>query len=154
GLSWNFALSLSYLPPIEIFGLTPNLFAFAIERPLYERRPWTVGLRAYGQVGTVKGAFTCSKDVAKFPPGSPQNPFGCDKESNDTATQNYGGLELSGSYRIERLRGLTPYLAVAGNYLDTQFQVHALTFGFPDRRHLAANTWTFSASAGISYPLT
>jgi hypothetical protein len=113
-----------------------------------------VGLRAYRQVGTVDGAFTCSKDMTKFPPGAPQNPLGCEKESNDSVTENYGGLELSGSYRIERLRGLTPYLAVAGNYLSTKFQVRALTSGFRDRTRIVADTWTFSASAGVSYPLT
>jgi hypothetical protein len=154
GLPWRFSLIVSYLPPIELFGVEPNLFAFALERPLYECNPWTVGLRAYGQLGEVEGAYTCPSDVAKFPPGSPQNPFGCQKESSDIATLRYGGVELSGAYRIERARGLTPYLAVAGNLLDTRFQVDALTFGLRDRRRLTAETWTFSASAGVIYPLT
>jgi len=154
GLPWRVALTLSYLPPIEVFGVTPNLFAFALERPLYERRPWTVGVRAYGQIGKVEGAFTCPADVARFAAGSPQNRFGCEQESSDTATQRYGGLELSGSYRLEEAKGLTPYLAVAGNFLDTRFAVDALTFGFRDRRRLEAGTWTFSASAGVTYPLT
>lgn len=154
GLPWRFALILSYLPPIEVFGVKPNLFAFALERPIYERRPWTVGWRAYGQIGEVKGAFTCPADVARFASGSPRNLFGCEKESSDTATQRYGGLELSGSYRIEKAKGLTPYLAVAGNFLDTRFQADALTFGFRDHRQMEAGTWTFSASAGVTYPLT
>ncbi|MCS6925476.1 MAG: transporter [Candidatus Binatia bacterium] len=154
GLPWRLSLILSYLPPIKVFGVEPNLFAFALERPLYERNPWTVGLRAYGQLGEVEGAFTCWREVVRFPPGTPQNLFGCQKESADTATLRYGGIELSGAYRIERARGLTPYLAVAGNFLDTRFQVDALTFGLRDRRRLSAGTWTFSASAGITYPLT
>jgi len=154
GLPWNVALTLSYLPPIEVFGVTPNLFAFALERPIYEHKPWTLGVRAYGQIGQVEGAFTCSKEAAKFPPGSAQNLFGCQRESADTATQQYGGLEFSGSYRFERLRGLTPYLAVAGNFLDNKFQVKSLAFGVRDRTRLVAETWTFSASAGITYPLS
>jgi hypothetical protein len=154
GLPWRFSLLLSYLPPIKLFGVKPNLFAFALERPMYERQPWTVGLRVYGQIGEVEGAYTCPSDVAKYPPGSPQNLFGCEKKSSDTATLRYGGLELSGAYRIETLRGLTPYLAVAGNLLDTRFQVDALTFGFHDRRRLTAETWTFSMSGGVVYPLT
>jgi hypothetical protein len=154
GLPWKFALTLSYLPPIEVFGVEPNLFAFALERPLYERDPWTIGVRAYGQIGEIRGAFTCPSDVAKFPVGSPQNLFGCEKKSNDIVTQRYGGLEFSGSYRIERLRGLTPYIAVAGNFLDHKFRVRARTFGFADRRRLLADAWTFSASAGVTYPLT
>jgi hypothetical protein len=145
---------LSYLPPLEVFGVQPNLFAFALERPLYERRPWTFGVRMYGQIGQVKGAFTCPEEAVKAPPGSPQNRFGCERESADTATQQYGGLEFSGSYRIEQAGGLTPYLAVAGNFLDNKFQTKARTFGFRDRRRLLAQTWTFSASAGATYPLS
>jgi hypothetical protein len=147
-------LTLSYLPPIRIFGVKPHLFAFALERPLYERSPWTFGVRLYGQIGTIEGAFTCPKDVAKFPIGSPQNPFGCNKKSDDEVTQQYGGVEFSGSYRIERLRGLTPYIAVAGNFLDNKMQVRATTFGSRDRTRLLAQTWTFSATAGAVYPLT
>lgn len=137
-----------------MFGVEPNLFALALERPLYEQSPWTVGVRAYGQLGEVEGAFTCWHEVVQFPPGSLRNLFGCQKASSDTATFRYGGIELSGAYRIERARGLTPYLGVAGNFLDTRFQVDALTFGMRDRRRLSAGTWTFSASAGIVYPLT
>ena len=154
GLPWRTALTLAYLPPIRIFGVKPHLFAFALERPLYERRPWTFGIRLYGQIGQIEGAFTCPKDVAKFPPGSPQNLFGCNKKSDDEVTQQYGGVEFSGSYRIERARGLTPYVAVAGNFLDNKTQVRAQTFGNPDRRRLFAQTWTFSATAGAIYPLT
>lgn len=154
GLPWRFALTLSYVPPVRIFGLKPDLFAFALERPLYERNSWTIGMRAYGQIGTVEGAFTCSGDVAGFPPGSPENLYGCEKKSADKSSQRYAGLELSGAYRIERLRGLTPYITVAGNFLDTQVQVNAQTFGILDRNRLEAETWTFSTSAGIVYPLT
>jgi hypothetical protein len=148
------ALTLSYLPPLEICDITPHLFAFALERPLYEQPQWRVGIRAYGQLGEIEGAFTCPEDIARFTPGSPQNLFGCDKASSDTIAMYYGGLELSGAYRIEPAAGLTPYLAVAVNYLDTEFQVDALTFGFADRRRLVAYTWTFSMSAGVTYPLT
>jgi len=154
GLPWRTALRLSYLPPIRVFGVKPNLFAFAVERPLYERRPWTFGMRLYGQVGQIEDAFTCSSDVAKFPPGSPNNPFGFNKKSADTVTQQYGGVELSGSYRLEQLRGLAPYLAVAGNFLDNKTQVKAQTFGHPDRTRLFAQTWTFSATAGVIYPIS
>lgn len=154
GLPWRTALTLSYVPPIRAFGVKPHLFAFALERPLYERNPWTFGIRLYGQIGKIEGAFTCPKDVAKFPAGSPENPFGCNKKSDDEVTQQYGGVELSGSYRIKQLKGLTPYIAVAGNFLDNKMQVRAQTFGNRDRNRLFAQTWTFSATAGIVYPLT
>lgn len=154
GLPWSVGLTLSYLPPIRIFGVKPHLLALALERPLYERHPWTFGARLYGQIGQVEGAFTCPKEAAAFPPGSSRNLFGCERKSADTTNQHSGGLELSGSYRIEAAGGLTPYLAVAGNFLDTKFQVKTRTFGARDRRRLVANTWTFAASAGVVYPLS
>ncbi|MBS1214344.1 MAG: hypothetical protein H6R26_2961 [Proteobacteria bacterium] len=153
GLPWQFALTLSYLPPVRIFGVEPNLFAFALERPLYEHDAWTFGMRAYGQIGDAEGAITCPAEAAKFPPGSPQNLYGCEGRSADKAVQRYAGLELSGGYRIEELGGLTPYLAVAGNYLDTEVRVNAVTFGIHDQRRLVSETWTFSFSAGFAYPL-
>lgn len=154
GLPGKFALTLSYVPPIRIFGVKPNLFAFALERPLYERNPWTVGMRLHGQIGSVEGAITCSGDVVKFAPGSPENLFGCEKKSADKLSQRYVGLELSGAYRIEQLGGLTLYTAVSGNFLDTQVRVNAQTFGILNRNRLKAKTWTFSASAGVAYPLS
>ncbi|MDV6345077.1 hypothetical protein [Nitrosomonas sp. Is37] len=154
GLPWQFALTLSYVPPIKIFGLKPNLFAFALERPLYEHDSWRIGMRLYGQIGNVVGAFTCSGDDMNFEPGSPENPAGCEGKSADKAIQNYAGFELSGAYRIEKLGGLTPYIAVAGNFLDTQVNVNAPTFGVINKNRIKAETWTFSMSAGFAYPLT
>jgi len=154
GLPWRTALTLSYVPPLRIAGLKPHLFAFALERPVYERDPLTVGLRFYGQFGTVKGPITCYSGVVKFPPGSVENPYGCEAKSNDRADQRYLGLELSAAWKLEQLGGLTPWAAVAGNYLDTGAQVNALTFGERDRSLLTSESWTISASAGASYPLS
>ncbi|MBI1732895.1 MAG: hypothetical protein HYR49_09030 [Gammaproteobacteria bacterium] len=154
GLPWRAALTLSYVPPLKIAGVRPHLFAFALEHPLYEREPLTLGARFYGQVGRARGAITCSEEVAGHPPGSLKNPFGCDEASYDKAIQRYLGIELSAAWRLERLGGLSPWIAVAGNYLDTEAHVRALTFGIPDRSVLDSETWTFSASGGVSYPLS
>lgn len=154
GLPWRTALTLSYIPPLKIAGVRPHLFAFALERPLFEGDAATLGARFYGQVGQAKGAFTCSSAVAEYPQGSLRNPYGCGEASNDKAIQRYLGLELSGAWRLEKLGGLTPWMAIAGNYLDTEAHVRALTFGIPDRSVLDSETWTFSASAGASYPIS
>jgi hypothetical protein len=154
GLPWNIGLTASYVPPIRVFGVTPHLFALALERPLYVHQPWTFGARLYGQLGQVEGSFTCPGSAASAPPGSNENPFGCERKSSDTATQRYGGLELTGAYRIESAGGLTPYLSVSGNFLDTKFQVKSRTFGARDRTRLLAGTWTFAVSGGAVYPLS
>ena len=152
GLPWKLSLSLAYVPPIEVFDVRPHLFALALERPLIERGPWTLGLRGYGQVGEVEGDFTCPHDVTKFPPGSEGNPYGCDEKSQDEVSQNYVGAEIGTSYRLDR--GLTPYLTVGANYLTTEFHVHASEFGVPDRTRLAANVWTFSLGAGVGFDVS
>jgi hypothetical protein len=154
GLPWKLSLILGYVPPVEVFGLRAHLFAYGLERPLYENGPWSFGIRAYGQVGNVEGAFTCPGNVADDPPGSPGNPYGCEGKSNDKATQDYWGAELSGSYRTPLLGGLTPWLTVSGNYLDTRFQVKAQTFGYRDRSRLAADTGTVTMGIGVRYPVT
>jgi len=154
GLPWKVSLSLAYVPPIEVWGVTPHLFAVALERPIYERGPWTFGVRTYAQVGHVEGDFTCPHDVTNFPPGSAGNPYGCDGTSQDRADQRYVGAEVGTSYRVDRLWGLTPYLTLGANYLDTEFHVHAKEFGIPDRTHLEADVWTFSLGTGVSYQIS
>ncbi len=154
GLPWNFAMTLSYVPPIRLFGVKANLFAFGLERPLYEHRRWSVGVRAYGQIGDIKGAFTCPRGASRYRAGSPRNPAGCEGESSDIAFQRYGGVEMSAAYRIDEAKGLTPYVGVAGNYLDTAFHVRAETLGVRDRTRLSSETWTFSVTGGVVYPLT
>lgn len=154
GLPWRVALTLAYVPPVEVSGVRPHLFAFALERALYEGEAVRFGARIYGQIGQAKGAFTCSGAVAAHEPGSPGNPYGCNEPSSDKAVQRYLGLELGGAARLDRFGGITPWLAVAGNFLDTEVHVQALTFGVPDRSVLEAETWTFSASAGIALPVT
>jgi len=153
GLPWQSALIVSYVPPLHVYGLKPHIFTVALERPMLEREPWTVGARIYGQLATVRGAFTCPDDVTAYPPGTPGNPYGCDTQSNDKAYQHYAGLELSFAYRIERLGGLTPYATMGANYLNGKVQVHAQVNGRADRNRLDADTGTVSFGAGLIYPL-
>jgi len=154
GLPWSTSLSLAYIPPIRVLGVKPNLFAMAIERPIYERGPWSFGARLHGQLGKSKGAFTCPGYAARYEPGSDGNPYGCEGKSRDRVIQNYVGLELSGSYRIESLDDLTPYLTLGANYLDTEFHVRARTFGSDDYSKIAAEIWTFSLGTGLGYAFT
>jgi hypothetical protein len=41
GLPGRVVVTVSYLSSIEIFELEPRLFVTSLERPLYEREPWT-----------------------------------------------------------------------------------------------------------------
>jgi hypothetical protein len=138
-------------PPFEVFGVTPHLLAFGLERPILERQRWTLGWRGYGQVGSVKGAFTCPQSVLAFAPGSPDNPKRCVGESADVASLRYAGSELEFAYRIRRLPRLVPHIAVGGNFIDGAFRVHAPVVNGLDRTRLWTRGGTFSESAGVSY---
>lgn len=153
GLPGGATLSVSYLPPVRVYGLKPELFAAALEMPVFRGRLWSFGTRVYGQFGSVQGAFTCPDQVTGFAPGSAQNPFGCEQQSTDKAYQRYLGVEFTMERRLKDIEGLSVYIALAGNYLDAKVQVHAQTFGFADRSRLEAQDYTRSLSAGLVYDI-
>jgi hypothetical protein len=155
GLGWKLSLTLSYLPPISIAGVEPNLFSLSLGRPFALGRNFTLGVLTYGQVGSVEGSFTCSAGVVRAGPTSPQNPLGCLAPSHDHVDMNYLGLELSASYRIAPAHNLEPYVSVAANYMNLGFQVGA-HYGddVVDFTHLSTQGATFSTTGGLLYPIT
>jgi len=154
GLPKGFTAILAAPPPFEVFGVTPHLLAFGVERPIFEREQWTLGWRGYGQVGSVKGAFTCPRSVLAFAPGSPQNPTECVGESADTAGLRYAGSELQFAYRLSRMPKLVPHVSVGGNFIDGVFHVHAPVQDGMDRTRLWTRGGTFSTTAGVTYMIT
>jgi hypothetical protein len=154
GLPGQFAVVLAAPPPVSIFGVKSRLFAFGLERPLIHRGDWTLSWRGYGQVGSVKGAFTCPHSVLAFEPGSVQNPTECVGESADVATLRYAGSEFQFAYRIPSMPKVIPHVAAGGNFIDGAFQVHAPVQDGLDRTRMWTRGGTFSGTAGVSYLLT
>lgn len=145
----GFYAEVGYVPPVEIDGVKANLFAVALERNLVESGSFTLGLRLHLQRGKAEGDFTCKKGKDHlFPPGSPQNLFGCEAPSKDEVRLNSTGLELKAAYDLEGSKP-TLHAAVSYNRLDVEFQVDALTFGVHDRSLLKneGDTLTFAAGA-------
>jgi hypothetical protein len=151
GLPWKLSLVAAAPPPFRAFGVTSHLLAFGVERPILDRRRWVLGWRGYGQFGTVKGAFTCPRDVLAFPPASSGNPGRCIGESSDVASLRYAGTELQFAYRIRSLPKFIPHVASGINFIDAAFQVDAPLTGGRDRTRLWTRGKTFSESAGVSY---
>ena len=150
GLPARISLDIAWVPPVELRGVKSNLLAVGLERPIYVAGPWIFGLRLYGQLGTVEGDFTCSESEASHPPGSPENIWGCEAPSEDELTLNHLGAAFTGGYQI---RKTTLHWGLAANYMDMEFQVDALTYGFVDRTLLLANGWTWSLNGGASWRL-
>jgi hypothetical protein len=154
GLPGKFTAILAATPPFEMFGVHAHLFAFGVERPLLEREHWTLGWRGYGQVGSVKGAFTCPGSVLGFEPGSTGNPANCLGESADVARLRYAGNEFQFSYRIPRNPKIIPHLAAGGNFIDGVFETHAPVRAGMDETRLWTRGGTFSGTAGVTYMVT
>ncbi len=154
GLPAHFAVIVAAVPPIPMYGLKAALLAVGVERPIVERPSWTFGLRGYGQIGHVQGAYTCPPSDVAFPPGSPQNIFGCDAASSDIATLRYFGGEAIVAFRTEASSRFSPHAGIGVNFMDVGFQVHALTFGYLDHTHYLSHGMVPSFSAGATYRMT
>lgn len=154
GLPARFAVIVAVTPPVPMFGLRATLVAVGLERPIVERPSWTFGLRGYGQLGSVGGAYTCPASAISFEPGSAGNPEGCDAPSSDVASLRYVGGEASVAYRTEASGRFSPHAAIGFSYMDVGFQVDAVTFGFVDHTHYLSHGTAISASGGVSYNLS
>jgi hypothetical protein len=148
GLPSHVSFSLGFVPPLDIGGAEPSLFALAVGRPLWTGRDWRIGGRAYGQTGSILGDFTCDEETVAAGPDPVRNPYACEAVSEDEITQQYVGMEVSGGFR----RGpWEPYAAVAVNYMDMEFQVSAEYSGTVDSSLLRASGFTVSSSVGVAY---
>jgi hypothetical protein len=150
GLPWRFAIVVAGPAPVRAFGVTPHLFAAGLERAILERDQWRIGWRGYGQLGSVKGAFTCPPGKA----GSAFNPSACTGDSADVITLRYAGTEVQLSHRMPGLPRLTPHVAAGFNVIDGIFQVDAPRKTEIDHTKLWTRGTTFSGTAGLSYLLT
>ena len=154
GLPARFSAIVGFTPPIPMFGLKASLLALGLERPLVERARWTLGLRGYGQFGSVRGDYTCPASVVAFEPGSPGNTGGCNAPSSDVASLRYVGGEASVAYRPQGSGRFSPHAALGLSYADVGFQVDALTFGYADHTSYASHGTMFSASGGVNARLS
>jgi hypothetical protein len=153
GLPRKLALTVSYLPPVELYDVTPHLAAVALERPLHEATRWRLGARLVGQYGTLEGDFTCSAEEAAGGSDPQRNPFGCEEASRDQTKMRSAGLELVVGRRRDRVSRLEPYLALAVHHLELDFRVDARYSGVVDRTVLRTAGSTLSLAGGLSYRL-
>ena len=151
GLGKGIALELGYTPPVEVGGAKPNILALALGRPFELSPTWRLGVRGYGQIGTIEADITCSADEVAAGDDVQQNPFQCVEPSRDESRQKVIGLELVAGY--DGASRFKPYVGLGLNYMDLEFQVGALYSDGQVEDHnlqLTSGT-TVSASAGLSF---
>ncbi len=144
GLSESTSLELAYLPPIEIDGTKPHMFSVSLGRPFNVSDSWKVGVRGFGHFGSIEGDITCSSTDLEGP-----NPYDCVAPSSDDLAQRAYGLEFTTGYVSES--PLRPYVGIAVNYLDLEFQVDALHSGVHDRTLQLTDGATVYLTGGATY---
>jgi hypothetical protein len=165
-LPWRLRLELSWVPPVTAFGVTANLGAVAITRPVAVTRGMLIVLRVAASGGHATGAITCN-DALERNGGGDSLYFALvchGRESADRFEPRALSAELTGTH------ALRPTLAVyagAGARLEhTKFRVGVrLSDGRFDPDHpilemharrgyvLAGATWTVRSRAHASAEL-
>ena len=149
GLPAGFVLTGGWMPPAEVDGVTPHLFALALGRALAEGRAFRLDLRLTGQTGTIEGDLTCPEAAVAAGDDPVRNPSNCLEPSDDEMTVTTAGLELTGSWRLAGAPRLRPYASVAGHWFDNEFQVRARYASVIDRTRLLSDGTTFAVTAGL-----
>jgi len=151
GLGKGMALELAYTPPIELGGATPNIFALALGRPIALAPSWRLGLRGYGQIGTIRADITCSAEEVAAGDDVQANPFQCVRPSEDESRQKVVGLEVVAGY--DGRSRFKPYAGIGLNYMDLEFHVNAVYSGGRVLDHTVQLTHgtTVSATAGLTF---
>ena len=151
GLGKGLAAELAYTPPIEVGGARPNIFALGLARPLALSPSLRLGVRGYGQIGTIRADVTCSAGEVAAGDDAQRNPFQCVEPSEDESHQKVVGVELVAGY--DGRSRFKPYAGLGLNHMDLEFRVNAIYSGGRVEDHTVQRTsgTTVSATAGLTY---
>jgi hypothetical protein len=146
--SQGFFLELSWVPPIRVSGVKPNLFAIAGGRTVALNPSSMLRARAYWTGGTIHAPFTCP-DYAL---NDPLYQCGGGTISDDSYKPNAFGADLSIGWAIGKLQ---PYLGIGVNFLRPRFQVnHTDSLNVTDNTKISVNLTRFAAMGGVTLDLS
>jgi hypothetical protein len=149
GLPGQLTATVAWAPPVDVGGVEPSILSLAIGRPLWRGDRATLGVRVFGERGTLRGDLTCPADVAASTDPF-RNPYGCEAPSRDVMSLRLAGAELAASTTLDRWPGVSPYAAVAAARLHAEFQVDAHRYGFLDRTLLETDGTLWAGTLGLS----
>jgi len=148
GLPAGWTLTVGFVPPVDIGGVTPRIFSLALGRAVLTRSDWTLSSRVTTQVGNLAGDLTCPANII----GSSDpavNPDNCLESSADEVTMDYTGIEWT--YARTASKHWRPYVTATANYYDLEFQVRARYSLFLDSVLQVADGWVYTLAAGSRY---
>lgn len=113
-------LEASWIPPVRLNGVKPNLFAFALSRTVL-LTPGTLFMgRGHAVIGSIEAPFVCPEKALVNDPARECNGT---TPSEDTYKPNIFGVELALAWPRSGGR-FRPYLGGGYNILHPRFQVH------------------------------
>lgn len=135
GLPAGWVLELGATPPLEINGArAEDLVAASLGRRFWQRDPWSLSARVFGQHGRIRGDITCPARLAGVQDFG-HNPYGCQAPSRDRVSLAHYGADLS----LAGGRGEWRWHATLGAVRsEPEVQVDALVYDVRDRTRLLA----------------
>src|SRR6476619_4634353 len=124
GLPGGWIGEIGYTPPLRIEDTQPRHFiSLGIGRTLVARDVFSLSWRVFGQHGDVEGDITCPARLAGIQ-DTQINPYGCQAPSQDVASLNYYGTDLTWAWSV---RPWQWYVETAAVRSETQVQVDSYT---------------------------
>ncbi|HXG43655.1 MAG TPA: hypothetical protein VNJ71_02740 [Gemmatimonadales bacterium] len=140
-------LEASWIPPVRLNGVKPNLFAFGVSRTVL-LTPGTLFMgRGHAVIGNIKAPFVCPEEALVNDPARECNGAA---PSEDTYKPNIFGVELSLAWPRSGGR-FRPYLGGGYNILHPRFQVHFRDrTGFLDNQKVEVNLSRWAVFGGVT----
>jgi hypothetical protein len=146
GLPGGWVGEIGYTPPLRIEDTQARHFiALGIGRTLVSHGAFDLSWRVFGQRGAVEGDITCPARLSGIDDFA-INPYGCHAPSQDVASLNYYGTDLTWAWAAQPWQW---YVDTGIVRTETQVQVDAFTYDVHDRSRLVAHDVLPFVTAGL-----
>ena len=151
GIGWDITAEIAHTPSVAINGARANgVWGLALSKPLLTTQRWAIGLRAFGQSGTVTADVTCSASVANAPVFTTENPFGCVSPSKDRLTVDHHGGEITITHSPMAGK-IQPWAGWAMTWMTPKVEINAPLKNTLQQGVLQSQGHSHTFSLGFSY---
>lgn len=141
-------VEVSWIPPVSVSGLKSNLIGIAVGRSTTTGKNGLARLRLFTVFGTIKGAFTCSKDDVANPTDA--ECFNSSVSEDKFKPTIFGG-DVSVAHALANHR-ILPYIGFGVSFLRPRFEVnHSGPGAAEDHTRIETNLTRFTAHGGVTF---
>jgi hypothetical protein len=146
-LAHGVLLEISWVPPVTINHVRPNLWGFALSRSVPLSPHMVFMGRVHATIGSLKAPFVCSERAIADPTSECST---AKAPSKDTYKPNIFGVELAMAFPQAQGR-FRPYLGAGYNILHPRFQVYWVnTSNVVDNRKVEVNLSRLALFGGVT----